>query len=128
MIEPVYVVYDGECPFCTAYVKMLRLRAALGPVELVDARGAHPMAADLRERGLDLDEGMAVIVHGTVHHGADAIHWLSMMTTPSASFNGMIAWLLRDGARARVCYPVLRAGRNAALFLLGRKRLTSPVD
>ena len=32
------IVYDGDCPFCSRYVKLVRLREALGSVDLVNAR------------------------------------------------------------------------------------------
>ncbi len=31
------VVYDGECPFCRNYIRLMSLRKAVGDVELVDA-------------------------------------------------------------------------------------------
>ncbi|WP_156840532.1 thiol-disulfide oxidoreductase DCC family protein [Novosphingobium aquimarinum] len=126
--DHVQIVYDGECPFCSAYVKMLRLRAALGPVELIDARSGHPQVEKLKARGVDLNEGMAVIVSDRIHHGAEAVRWLSLMTTPSASLNGLAAWILRGRIRSRLLYPVLRSGRNAALRLLGRRRIGSTFD
>lgn len=128
MTEPVRIVYDGECPFCSAYVKMLRLKAALGRVELIDARSGHPEAAKLAAGGIDLDEGMVVVIGDRIYHGAEAVRWLSLMTTPSASFNGLAAWILRGRRRSRLLYPVLRSGRNAALRLLGRKRIGTRSD
>ena len=35
--DKMVVVYDGECPFCRNYVKLMWLRKAVGDVELVDA-------------------------------------------------------------------------------------------
>lgn len=125
MSEPVYILYDGECPFCSAYVKMLRLNKALGSVSLLNARQPHPVVDRLKGEGLDLDEGMAVLANGQTFHGAEAMNWLSLMTTPSPTINGAFAWLMKDRARARLAYPVLRAGRNLALRLLGRRRIGS---
>ncbi|WP_230281557.1 DCC1-like thiol-disulfide oxidoreductase family protein [Croceicoccus sp. Ery15] len=123
MNAPVIIVYDGECPFCSAYVSMLRLKRAAGDVELVDARSGHPAVARLRALDIDLDEGMAVIAGDAVHHGAAAMQWLSMMTTPSATLNGLMARVLRHERLARAAYPFLRGGRNAALALMGRRKI-----
>ncbi|MEM9783086.1 MAG: DCC1-like thiol-disulfide oxidoreductase family protein [Pseudomonadota bacterium] len=126
--EPMLVVYDGECPFCTAYVRMLRLREAAGPVELIDARSAHPVVAMLRERGYDLDEGMALVRHASaaepdIAHGDDCIHQLALMTTPSGLFNRLNAAVFSSQATSKLLYPVMRRGRNLALGLLGRRRI-----
>ncbi|MEE4349341.1 MAG: DCC1-like thiol-disulfide oxidoreductase family protein [Pacificimonas sp.] len=121
--EPIVIVYDGDCPFCTAYVKMARLKKAVGPVELVDAREPHPVVAEIEALGLDLDEGMAMKLDGEILHGDEVVHRLSLMTTPNAGLNGLAAKILKDRRRAKLLYPWLRAGRNLALALLGKRKI-----
>lgn len=116
----VQIIYDGECPFCSAYVRMLRLQRAAGAIELLDARKPHPIVDALKAADVDFDAGMVVKNGESIHHGDAAVQWLALMTTPSASFNGVMAWILKDGGRARLLYPLLRAGRNLALRLLGK--------
>ena len=54
------LLYDGECPFCSAYVRMVTLRTAVGGVRLVDARVSDDSIVDkVTSRGFDLNEGMA---------------------------------------------------------------------
>jgi predicted DCC family thiol-disulfide oxidoreductase YuxK len=118
------IVYDGECPFCAAYVRMVRLRTAVGPVTMVDARtGSHPVMAKISAAGLDLDAGMVVALHGQLYHGDAALTVLASLTTPSGLFNRLSGWLFRSPARARVIYPPMVAGRNLTLRLLGRRKL-----
>jgi predicted DCC family thiol-disulfide oxidoreductase YuxK len=121
-----YVVYDGECPFCSRYVRMLRLRAAVGSVELVNARSDHPVVAFLRERQIDLNDGMAFVQEGQVSYGAECIYKLALLTTPSGSFNQLNAWVFRSATASRLLYPILRFGRNMTLKLLGRRKLDPP--
>ena len=123
---PVHVIYDGECPFCTAYVRMLRLKQAVGEVELLNARDPHPLVDALKDEGIDFDAGMVVKHGNTVHHGAAAVQWLSLMTTPSATFNGLMAGIMKDERRARLLYPALRAGRALALRFKGRQPIHRP--
>lgn len=118
-----WVVYDGECPFCTAYVRLLRLRESAGRVHLVDARLGGPVVEEIARAGLDLDEGMALKIGGRIYHGDDCIHALALLSGDVGLFNRINAWVFRSPARARVLYPLLRAGRNTALRLLGRRKL-----
>ncbi|MBZ6378299.1 hypothetical protein B5C34_00550 [Pacificimonas flava] len=121
--DPIYIVYDGDCPFCTAYVKMARLQKAAGPVELLDARQPHPVVDEVVSQGFDLDEGMAMKIGGDILHGDEVVHRISLMTTPNPGMNGLAAKILKDRRRARLLYPWLRRGRNLALTLLGKRRI-----
>ena len=110
-------------PFCSAYVRFTALRAAAGPVELIDARSEHPALREIRQAGLDINQGMVAKFQGRLYHGADAMHVLSLMTTNSSFFNRAMRLMLAHRTAALVLYPVLRAGRNLTLRLLGRKRI-----
>jgi len=116
------VIYDGDCPFCSRYVQFCRLRETFD-VELVDAR-AHPdVAAELWSKGYDLDAGMVVQFEGRAHHGAEAMWLLSTLSSKSGLWNRSFAAVFRNRRLAGILYPVLRAGRNLTLRLLGRKPL-----
>lgn len=115
-----WIAYDGQCPFCQAYVRLTRLRES-GAFSLIDARGAHPALEEVRRAGLDLNEGMVVKHGGRLYHGADAMHLLSLLSTRSGVFNRVMALLFGRPRLARLLYPVLRAGRNLTLRLLGRQ-------
>ena len=113
------LVYDGECPFCANYVALLRLRETWPDLELIDAR-QNPDHAGVKlvlSNKLRVDDGMALIEGGKIHHGAAAIHELSAYGGP---LNRII---FRSRARSSLLYPFLRFGRNAVLKLLGRKKL-----
>ena len=115
------VVYDGECPFCTAYVRLLRLKEAVAPVTLVDARQRPEVIAEVKARGLDINKGMLAIYGSHLHAGGDAMTLLSLLSTRSGLLNGAMAWLFASPKRSAKLYPVLRSGRGLALRLLGRK-------
>jgi predicted DCC family thiol-disulfide oxidoreductase YuxK len=118
-----WIVYDGQCPFCSRYVQLVRLRETLGQIKLVDAREGGPIVDEARAAGLDLDEGMVLKLDGRFYHGADCIHMLALLSTPSSWFNRVNAAVFRSRTASRLLYPALRAGRNAVLRMLGRSKL-----
>jgi predicted DCC family thiol-disulfide oxidoreductase YuxK len=126
MSEPsvLVVVYDGDCPVCSAYVRYMRLRESAGDVLLVNARHGGPWVDKVRAQGLDLNEGMALFYGGRIYHGAECVHMLALLSTGSGVFNRVNAFLFSRPSIARFSYPVLRAGRNLLLRLLGRNRLS----
>ena len=117
----VTIFYDGDCPFCSRYVRLLRLRRAAGPVELVDLRLNPEVRGRLEAQGFDLDKGMVVDAGGRRLAGTDAIHTLALLSTPSDRFNRLNRLVLSFGPIAAAVYPVLRSGRWFTLFLLGRQ-------
>ena len=118
----IQIVYDGECPVCNAYVRMLRLRA-LGEVELINARDDHPLVGSLHSAGVDLDQGMAVKIDEELYLGDQAIQRLALMSGSSTIFNRLNFWVFKSGSRSKFLYPILRAGRKLLLTLLGRKTI-----
>ncbi len=115
------IVYDGECPFCARYVRLLRLRDAVGEVQLIDARGGHAVVDRLQAEGFDLNQGMALVMGEQVWFGDACMHQLACMSTPSGLFNRLSVAIFRRPALARVLYPVLRTGRAMTLRVMGRR-------
>jgi predicted DCC family thiol-disulfide oxidoreductase YuxK len=95
-----WLLYDGECPFCAAYVSMVRLRDAVGPMPLINAREGGPELREARAAGLDLDEGMVLKFDGRLYHGQDCVNRLALITTPSGGFNRLYGYFGRPHGRA----------------------------
>jgi len=119
------VYYDGECPFCDRYVKLLRLKEAVGPVNLVDVRTDPALLEDLQAQGFNLDKGMVVDIDGQRHGGADAVNKLALLSTPSSTFNRFNKWVMSNAFLATILYPLLRMGRWCALFFMGREQISA---
>jgi hypothetical protein len=66
---------------------------------------------------------MVLIYGGHFYHGADCIHMLALLSSPSGLFNRVNSAIFRSPGLAKVLYPALRLGRNTLLLLLGKKRL-----
>jgi predicted DCC family thiol-disulfide oxidoreductase YuxK len=116
-----YVVYDGECPFCSSYVNLLRLREAAGPVVLLNAREDHPVVREVEQHGVVLDQEMALVMGNEIYSGGECINRLALMSTQSGVFNRLNAVLFSSPGFSKFAYPFLRCGRNLALKALRRK-------
>lgn len=121
--EAPIVVYDGECPFCSTYVRLMRLREAFGAVRLVDARSSDPILDEIKAARLNLDDGMVLKLDGALYHGDRALHMLALMSTRSGIFNRLTRAVFSSPRLTRRLYPGLVAGRNATLALLGRRKI-----
>lgn len=119
----VTIVYDAQCPVCRHVVAASRLRQRCAALELIDARTTPVDYVQGRNlSNLDFDEGFAVVVDGQLHHGADGARVLAVLTRPSGIGYRVFRWLVGGPWRARVFYPVLRAGRGLLLRILGVPR------
>jgi predicted DCC family thiol-disulfide oxidoreductase YuxK len=116
----IWVVYDGECPFCSSFVLLYRIRKLAKRVHLVDARSRHPVVDEVRRRRFDLNEGMVVKVDGRLYHGPDAMNILAILGSGKTLFNRVNRALFRRPGMARLLYPLLARGRLITLRLLGR--------
>jgi predicted DCC family thiol-disulfide oxidoreductase YuxK len=117
----VWVVYDGECPFCSSYVTLYRIRSLTKQVHLIDARSRHPIVEEVRRAKLDLDQGMAVKFNGRLYHGAGAMNILAILGSSGSLFNRLNRMLFSRPRLARLLYPFLVRGRWIVLRLLGKR-------
>ena len=123
-----WVVYDGECPFCSNYVMLYRLREGFARIHLIDARTKHPILAEIRARHLDLDDGMVVKLSGIFFHGHEAMHVLALLGGQQTFFNRLNRLIFSRPKLARWLYPYLVRGRLIALWLLRRPLIGATVE
>ncbi|MFK7762623.1 MAG: DCC1-like thiol-disulfide oxidoreductase family protein [Roseobacter sp.] len=116
------IIYDAECPLCSNYARMSRLRLLLGDVRLIDARSADPLISELQCAGYDLNAGMVFIERDRMHYGAGAMRRIAALTRDPT----LIDKILASPAVSRTIYPFLVLGRRLLLALLGRTRIPAP--
>ncbi|RLU02331.1 MAG: DUF4166 domain-containing protein [Ketobacter sp.] len=121
----VWFVYDGDCPICSMASHALRVKQQFGRVTLLNAREYtdHPLLKEIRERQLDLDEGMVIVHAGQFYHGQDALAFMAHHGEPRGGFNHFIR-LFRWQTLSKLAYPWMRAVRNGLL----RLRHKRPID
>jgi predicted DCC family thiol-disulfide oxidoreductase YuxK len=119
------LIYDQECPVCNNYVQMVRIRESIGELELINARGGGELVEKITSKGIDLDQGMVLIVDDVMYCNSDTIHALALISSPSGFLNKFNFWIFKNKKRAYVIYPVLRFFRRVLLMLLGKKKLNN---
>jgi predicted DCC family thiol-disulfide oxidoreductase YuxK len=121
----ILLVYDKECPACSYYCKLARIRESVGKLILVDAREGGRIMDEITAAGLDIDQGMVLKVGDNLYYGADAIHTLSLMGTRSGFFNRLAYVLFKSKRLSAVIYPVLRSCRNLLLKVLRKSKINN---
>jgi predicted DCC family thiol-disulfide oxidoreductase YuxK len=119
--EDVWLVYDGECPVCKTYCKYIRIREAVGTLHLVDARQPSKLMDEITRLGLDIDQGMVLKFKDAIYYGPDAIHMLTLLSTPSGFFNRINYYVFSTKVGSKIFYPIGKAFRTLILKLLGIK-------
>ncbi len=119
------LVYDWQCPACNLYCHLLRVREAGGQFRLVNARDKPEVMKEITARGFDIDQGMVLKMNHQLYFGANAIHMLALIASPSTVFNRFNIRIFRSRRRAELLYPVLRACRNFLLKLLRRTKINN---
>lgn len=116
-----WYVYDGACPLCTLGASFYRVRQEVGTLHGVDARAEpdHPVMVEIRQAGLDLNEGMVVKYQGKLHHGQEALILMAQLGAETGRLNKISNRLFRRRWLAVACYPVMQLVRRLALRLNG---------
>ena len=112
------IIYDGDCPFCRTYTRLLRLQLASGLVEMLSARSDDPRILTYWQQGYDLNAGMLVVLNNQVYAGADAMQVLALCSSRSDYFNRLHHAIFSSHRLAALLYPLLKLGRRITLFVL----------
>ncbi len=113
-----FLLYDGECPFCSFYARKSRFKTQAGrPLTLIDANRAPELVAGLRAQGCEVEEGMVLVFGGRRHKGAEAMTALGTMTSGGGWLGGLVKWFASNPKRVRAFYPWFRRLRGAALWV-----------
>lgn len=114
--QKLLIVYDGACPFCTAYVALLRLRESM-QVELLSARSTDQRINEFLALGYRLDDGMLLQIDDSIYVGAEAMHQLAIISNRNGIVNRMQRSVFSRKWLAQLLYPLLRSGRRLVLLI-----------
>jgi predicted DCC family thiol-disulfide oxidoreductase YuxK len=121
---PLTIIYDGECPLCREYTRLVALRENGYAVELINAREAdHPLVVALWQQGYNLDSGMVVRCGTHITWGAEAMHTLARLSGKRPDRLWIIDVFFRHSWLAQRLYPLCRIARRIVLGVKKKKRL-----
>lgn len=123
--EEILLVYDKECPACSNYCRVVRIRDSLGELKIVNARENSDVMEEITAKKLDIDQGMVLKLGGQLYYGSDALHALALISSKSGFFNRINYWIFKSQKVSALLYPILRLGRNCLLKVLGKTRINN---
>jgi predicted DCC family thiol-disulfide oxidoreductase YuxK len=116
-----FLIYDGECPFCSRYADFASLSRAFPALELISARDQRTEVTEAWQAGIDLNREMALHVDGKWYTGEQAIFRVAEAAQLKRIRNSLLRRLFGSGRYARSLYEQLVTWRLLYLRLLGRK-------
>ncbi|MBT5411961.1 MAG: DUF393 domain-containing protein [Cellvibrionales bacterium] len=115
----VCIIYDGECPFCTDFVKASNLRKHYKNLNIVNARDKNSVTKRIIDEGYDLNEGMVVLVDKKILYGTEAARFITINGS-----GGLKHWfykiILYNQKIAEFIYPILVFLRKQYLKIAGK--------
>jgi len=117
--ESYCVLYDGECPICSATAKRIGTGDDAAIVEKIDARQDSSARRKATSAGLDLDYGIVVACGETLLYGADAVHFLARKPQQSTLLT-VLSLPFRLKILSRILYPPLVCLRWGLLLVSRR--------
>jgi len=123
--KKIILVYDKQCPLCDQYCQLVQIRKTVGELVILDAREESEAMAEITAAGLDIDQGMVLLMNDQLYYGADAVHALALIGSRSGLFNRLNYWMFRSKVASKVLYPVMRSGRNLLLKILRKTKINN---
>ncbi len=120
-----FLLYDGDCPVCSAYVAMSRLRQLYPDLRVLSAREEPELVAALRQAGYEINEGMVLSLDRKLYFGAEATRMIAVLGRASSSrWRKALLASIGTAPWARPLYPWLNRARQVLLWLLGQRPIT----
>ena len=118
-----FVLYDGECPVCAAYMGIARLKLLRPDLQVLDARVEPELVAALRAEGHEVNESILVGLGPKVYKGAEATRLIARLGSSNPWTRRIALVALGGGRFGETLYPMQRAVRNLLLRILGRPQI-----
>ena len=121
MSDKTLFIYDGECPFCNHFAKLLEIKSSIPSLQIINGRENLEQLTELYKKGYDLNKGAILIRNGKIKHGADAISLIcSELNEPNDSLLKLLRIIFTSNKRSKVLFPFLLWARRFLLTLRGK--------
>jgi predicted DCC family thiol-disulfide oxidoreductase YuxK len=119
-----FLLYDGDCPACSAYVAIARLRQLYPDLRIASARTEPDLVAELRRKGYEINDGMVLSLESKIYYAAEATRIIAILGQGSSSrWRRAALGMIGTASWSRPLYPWLNRGRLLLLRILGRKQI-----
>lgn len=115
-----FLLYDGECPACRAYVAIARLRQLWPDLRILDARREPELVTELRAQGYEINEGFVLALGGRIYFGPEATRMIGEYGRSHGGVRSATLGAIGTAPWSRRVYPWLNRCRQLLLRLLGR--------
>lgn len=123
--EEITLVFDRQCPVCTYYCRLVRIRKQLGNVVIMDAREPSKIMDKITAKGWDVDDGIVLKIGTRLYYGSDAIHALALISSRSGIFNRFNYWMFKSQDVSNLSYPFFKFLRRMLLKIMGISKINN---
>ena len=116
MKQKITLYYDKQCPFCTKYANLLKLKENF-EITLKDARENLDEISVLC-KNLDINDGFIVIYKNDCFQGAKALEFLNRAVDKTTILGKLHFFFAYENTFSKFLYKTLFILRKIALFIL----------
>ncbi len=116
MKQKITLYYDKQCPFCTKYANLLKLKENF-EITLKDARENLDEISVLC-KNLDINDGFIVIYKNDCFQGAKALEFLNRAVDKTTILGKLHFFFAYENIFSKFLYKTLFILRKIALFIL----------
>ena len=116
MKQKITLYYDNQCPFCSKYAKLLKLKENF-EINLKDARENIDEISVLC-KNLDINDGFIVLYKNDCFQGAKALEFLNRAVDKTTILGKLHFFFAYENIFSKFLYKTLFILRKIALFIL----------
>ena len=118
-MKELIIYYDKDCPFCSKYSELVKLRSSY-KVNLLNARDFPEAMNRFLDLGMDINEGFIIQVGDEFLQGDKAVVFLSKEMRADAFFDSLLLRMMKNKYFMLLVYPIVKKIRIVLLWIIGK--------